>query len=84
MAARGVPAATAGRWYRDRARNGYPEKAGPIGGTGYGYQDGWAAWHDRHQRGRLELLTRLTETATPAKHGRSDTRLAVHRRRGVP
>jgi hypothetical protein len=66
MAARGLPAGTADRWYRDRARNGYPEKAGRIGRTDYWYEDEWTAWREQHARGRLESLTR------PDRHGDPD------------
>jgi integrase len=51
MAARGVPRTTVDGWYRDRARTGYPEKAGRIGRTDYWYEDEWTAWHEA-QRAR--------------------------------
>lgn len=65
MAARGVPAGTASRWYRDRASNGHPERAGRIGRTDYWYEDEWTAWRQQHDRGRLESLTRPDRDGDP-------------------
>jgi len=65
MAARGVAPSTASTWYRDRARTGHPEKAGRIGRTDYWYEDEWAAWHQAHQRGKTESLTRVDRDGDP-------------------
>lgn len=65
MAARGVPAGTASRWYRDRARTGHPEKAGRIGRTDYWFDDEWTAWHRQHVSGRLHALTRPDRDGDP-------------------
>jgi hypothetical protein len=47
MTARGVPRTTVDGWYRDRAKTGYPEKAGRVGRTDYWYEDEWTAWYAR-------------------------------------
>jgi hypothetical protein len=65
MAARGVPRTTVDGWYRDRARTGYPEKAGRIGRTDYWYEDEWTAWHEAHLRGKVEALTRVDRRGDP-------------------
>jgi hypothetical protein len=65
MAARGVPRATVDGWYRDRARTGYPEKAGRLGRTDYWYEDEWAAWYEAHRRGKVESLTQVDRTGDP-------------------
>ena len=65
MAARGVPRTTVNAWYRDRARNGHPEKAGRIGQTDYWYEDEWTAWHERHLRGKVESLTQVDREGDP-------------------
>ena len=65
MAVRGVPASTASVWYRDRAQTGHPEKAGRIGRTDYWYDDEWTAWHQAHQRGKIESLTQVDRTGDP-------------------
>jgi hypothetical protein len=52
----GVPRSTVDGWYRERARNGFPEKAGRTGHTDYWYADEWTAWHRAHQRGKTEGL----------------------------
>jgi hypothetical protein len=71
MAARGVPRSTADAWYRDRAANGYPEKAGRIGRTDYWYEDEWSAWRAGHARGKIESLTRAD------LHGRDPSALCT-------
>jgi hypothetical protein len=65
MAARGVPSTTVNGWYRNRAVNGHPEKAGRIGRTDYWYEDEWMAWREQHVRGRLESLTRPDREGDP-------------------
>jgi hypothetical protein len=65
MAARGVPTTTVNGWYRDRARTGHPEKAGRIGRTDYWYEDEWTAWHQAHQRGKIESLTQVDRGGDP-------------------
>jgi hypothetical protein len=65
MAARGVPRTTVDGWYRERARTGHPEKAGRIGRTDYWYDDEWTAWHQAHQRGKLESLTQVDRGGDP-------------------
>jgi len=65
MAARGVPRTTVNAWYRDRARNGHPEKAGRIGQTDYWYEDEWTAWHERHLHGKAESLTQVDREGDP-------------------
>jgi hypothetical protein len=65
MAARGVPPGTVSGWYRDRARTGHPEKAGRIGRTDYWYEDEWTAWHEAHQRGKIESLTQVDRDGAP-------------------
>jgi hypothetical protein len=65
MAVRGVPLTTVDGWYRNRARNGYPEKAGRIGRTDYWYEDEWTAWRGRRVRGWLESLTRPDRDGDP-------------------
>jgi hypothetical protein len=65
MAARGVPPSTASTWYRDKAKTGHPEKAGRIGRTDYWYEDEWTAWHQAHQRGKTESLTRVDRSGDP-------------------
>ena len=65
MAARGVPRTTVDGWYRDRARTGYPEKAGRIGRTDYWYEDEWTAWREAHLRGKVESLTQVDRTGDP-------------------
>jgi len=65
MAARGVPTTTVNGWYRDRARTGHPEKAGRIGRTDYWYEDEWTAWHQAHQRGKIESLTQVDRDGDP-------------------
>jgi hypothetical protein len=65
MAARGVPPTTVSGWYRDRARTGHPEKAGRIGRTDYWYDDEWTAWHQAHQRAKIESLTRVDRSGDP-------------------
>ena len=65
MASRGVPPTTVNGWYRDRARTGHPEKAGRIGRADYWYEDEWSAWHEAHQRGKLESLTQVDRGGDP-------------------
>jgi hypothetical protein len=65
MAARGVPRTTVNGWYRDRARTGYPEKAGRIGRTDYWYEDEWTAWHQAHLRNKVDSLTQVDRTGDP-------------------
>lgn len=65
MAARGVPRTTVDGWYRERARTGYPEKAGRIGRTDYWFEDEWTAWHEGHLRGKVESLTRVDRHGDP-------------------
>jgi hypothetical protein len=65
MAARGAPRTTVDGWYRDRIRTGHPEKAGRIGRTDYWYEDEWTAWHDAHQRGKIEALTQVDHGGDP-------------------
>ena len=65
MAARGVPAATASVWYRDRARTGHPEKAGRIGRTDYWFEDEWAAWLQSYRQGKLDSLTEVDRRGDP-------------------
>jgi hypothetical protein len=65
MTARGVPASTLYGWYRDRARTGYPEKAGRIGRTDYWYEDEWTAWHEAYRRGKIESLTQVDRDGDP-------------------
>ena len=65
MAARGVPPGTVDGWYRNRARTGHPEKAGRIGRTDYWFDDEWTAWHQAHQRGKVESLTRVDREGDP-------------------
>jgi hypothetical protein len=65
MAARGVPAATASVWYRDRARTGHPEKAGRIGRTDYWYEDEWTAWRQAYQRAKIGSLTQVDRDGDP-------------------
>ena len=65
MAARGVPRSTADGWYRDRARTGYPEKAGRIGGTDYWYEHEWSAWYEAHLRGKVGSLTQVDRRGDP-------------------
>jgi hypothetical protein len=65
MAARGVPKTTVNGWYRSRARNGHPEKAGRIGRTDYWYEDEWTAWHERYLRGKIESLTEVDRDGDP-------------------
>ena len=65
MATRGVPPSTASTWYRDRASTGHSEKAGRIDRTDYWYEDEWTAWHQAHQRGKIESLTRVDRSGDP-------------------
>lgn len=65
MPALGVALTTADGWYRNRARNGYPEKAGRIGRTDYWYEDEWAAWVSRRERSRTDTLTRVDRGGDP-------------------
>jgi hypothetical protein len=65
MAAQGVPRTTVDAWYRNRARTGHPEKAGRIGRTDYWYKDEWTAWHQAHQRGKIESLTHADRSGNP-------------------
>jgi len=65
MATRGVPRTTVDAWYRHRARTGHPEKAGRIGRTDFWYEDEWTAWHQAHQRGKIESLTQADRTGDP-------------------
>jgi hypothetical protein len=65
MAAYGVPRTTVDAWYRDRARTGHPGKAGRIGRTDYWYEDEWTAWHEAHQRGKIESLTQADRSGDP-------------------
>ena len=65
MAARGVPRTTVDAWYRDRARTGYPEKAGRVGRTDYWYEDEWTAWYEGHRRGKVESLTQVDRSGDP-------------------
>lgn len=65
MAARGVPPTTVNGWYRDRAANGHPEKAGRIGRTDYWYEDEWTAWHERYKRRKIESLTQVDRSGDP-------------------
>lgn len=65
MSARGVPAGTVTGWYRDRARNGHPEKTGRIGRTDYWYGDEWTAWHEAHLRGKVGSLTQVDRHGDP-------------------
>ena len=65
MAARGAPRTTVDGWYRDRTRTGHPEKAGRFGRTDYWYEDEWTAWHDAHQRGKIESLTQADRGGDP-------------------
>jgi hypothetical protein len=67
MAARGVPRTTLNGWYRERAVNGFPEKAGSIGRTDYWYEDEWTAWHQQHQRARTGALTLIDRGGDPAE-----------------
>ncbi|HUN34588.1 MAG TPA: hypothetical protein VMU95_21505 [Trebonia sp.] len=57
MVALGIGRSTLEGWYRNRAGNGHPEKAGRIGPTDYWYADEWTAWHAAHQRGKIAALT---------------------------
>ena len=90
MAARGVPRTTVDGWYRDRARTGYPEKAGRIGRTDYWYEDEWTAWHEGHLRGKIESLTQvdrggdpddLVDAAEAARMLRYASRYVIHANR---
>jgi hypothetical protein len=65
MAARGVPRSTVDGWYRDRARTGYPEKAGRIGRTDYWYEHEWTAWYEAHLRGKVGSLTQVDRRGDP-------------------
>jgi hypothetical protein len=65
MAARGVPRSTADAWYRNRAVNGYPEKAGRIGKTEYWFEDEWSAWRAGHARAKIDSLTRADLSGDP-------------------
>jgi hypothetical protein len=65
MAARGVPRSTLDGWYRDRARTGYPEKAGRIGRTDYWYEHEWTAWYEAHLRSKVGSLTRVDRRGDP-------------------
>jgi hypothetical protein len=65
MRALGVPRTTVDAWYRDRARTGYPEKAGRVGRTDYWFEDEWTAWYEAHLRGRVESLTRVDRSGDP-------------------
>jgi len=65
MAARGVPRNTVDGWYRNRDRTGHPEKAGRVGRTDYWYEDEWTAWHEGHQRGKIESLTQVDRDGDP-------------------
>ena len=65
MAARGVPRTTVDGWYRDRARTGYPEKAGRIGRTDYWYEDDWLAWHEGHRQAEIDSLTQVDRQGDP-------------------
>jgi hypothetical protein len=65
MAARGVPPTTVNGWYRNRARTGHPEKAGRISRTDYWYDDEWTAWHQAHQRSKIESLTQVDREGDP-------------------
>jgi hypothetical protein len=90
MAARGVPRTTVDGWYRDRARTGYPEKAGRVGRTDYWYEDEWTAWHERHLRGKIRSLTDvdrggnpddLVDAAEAARMLRYSSRYVIHANR---
>ena len=90
MASRGVPSTTVSGWYRDRARTGHPEKAGRIGRTAYWYEDEWTAWHEAHQRAKVESLTRadragdpddLVDAAEAARMLRYASRYVIHANR---
>jgi hypothetical protein len=90
MAARGVPPTTVNGWYRDRARTGHPEKAGRVGRTDYWYEDEWTAWHEAHQRAKIEALTRvdrdgdpddLVDAAEAARMLRYSSRYVIHANR---
>jgi hypothetical protein len=65
MAVRGVSPGTVDGWYRNRARTGHPEKAGRIGRADYWYEDEWTAWHQAHQRGKIESLTQVDRDGDP-------------------
>jgi hypothetical protein len=65
MAARGVGRSTVDGWYRNRAVNGYPEKAGRIGRTDYWYEDEWTAWHQDWLRGKTAALTAADVSGDP-------------------
>lgn len=65
MVARGVPRTTLNGWYRDRARNGFPGKAGRIGRTDYWYDDEWTAWHQQHIRAKTASLTQPDRSGDP-------------------
>lgn len=90
MAARGVPRTTVNGWYRDRARTGFPEKAGRIGRTDYWYEDEWSGWHEAHLRGKVESLTQvdlagdpddLVDAAEAARMLRYSSRHVIHANR---
>ena len=90
MAARGVPRSTVDGWYRDRARTGYPEKAGRVGRTDYWYEDEWTGWYEGHRRGKIGSLTEvdrgcdpddLVDAAEAARMLRYDSRYVIHANR---
>lgn len=65
MVARGVSRQSLYLWIRDRAVNGYPEKAGRIGSTDYWFEDEWAAWLENHQQERIMGLTQVSRGGDP-------------------
>ena len=65
MAVRGAGRSTVDGWYRDRAMNGYPEKAGRIGRTDYWFEDEWIAWRDAYLRGKVVALTQGERGSDP-------------------
>ena len=90
MAARGVPRTTVDGWYRDRARTGYPEKAGRVSRTDYWYEDEWTAWYEGHLRGKIDSLTQvdrggdpddLVDAAEAARMLRYSSRYVIHANR---
>jgi hypothetical protein len=90
MAARGVPRTTIDGWYRDRARAGYPEKAGRVGRTDYWFEDEWTAWYEGHLRGKVGSLTDvdrggdpddLVDAAEAARMLRYASRYVIHANR---
>ena len=65
MAARGVPASTVTAGTGTGPGRGIRRRPGRIGRTDYWYEDEWTAWHEAHQRAKIESLTQVDRDGDP-------------------